>query len=55
MSRAFDRLRRAVTRKYLHKGYSRARARYIGRATAGKVAASKRRKRKRLLHRLAGK
>lgn len=34
-----------ITREYERKGYSRSRARQIGRATAGKVAREKRRRR----------
>lgn len=46
MSRAgFNRLKNKVTRSYERKGYSKKRATYIGRATAGKVAREKRAKR----------
>lgn len=37
-SERFERLQRKVTREYEKKGYPKARAYYIGRATAGKVA-----------------
>jgi len=40
-SKAFERLERAVEREYRRKGFSPERARYIGRATAGKVARQK--------------
>lgn len=48
MSRqSFRRLERKVEREYERKGYGKKRAAHIGRATAGKVARLKRRKRKR--------
>jgi hypothetical protein len=42
----FRGLESRVEREYLRKGFSRTRARAIGRATAGKVATAKRRKRR---------
>jgi len=44
-ARSFNRLRGKVRRSYEARGYSRKRADYIGRATAGKVAREKRAKR----------
>jgi hypothetical protein len=45
MSRAgFNKLKNKVTRNYEKKGYSKKRAEYIGRATAGKVAREKKAK-----------
>lgn len=43
----FDRLKNRITREYRREGYSKTRARYIGRATAGEVARAKHAKRKR--------
>lgn len=43
--KAFNRLKNRVSAEYRKKGYSAKRAAYIGRATAGKVAREKRRKR----------
>jgi hypothetical protein len=40
----FRKLKNKVTRSYERKGYSKKRAEYIGRATAGKVAREKRRR-----------
>lgn len=40
--RGFNRLSGKVTRSYEKKGYSKKRAEYIGKATAGKVAREKR-------------
>lgn len=48
MSRtAFQRLADHISREYLAKGYSPARARYIGRAKAGEVATAKHKRAKR--------
>lgn len=44
--KGFNKLDRKVTEEYEKKGYSKKKAEYIGRATAGKVAREKRSKRK---------
>jgi hypothetical protein len=41
----FGRLSSRITREYERKGYSRKRAKHIGRATAGRIARRKRRRR----------
>ncbi|MGP8065353.1 MAG: hypothetical protein ACLP81_03115 [Acidimicrobiales bacterium] len=43
-SGAFGRLSGKIARAYERKGYSKRRARYIGRATAGRVARAKKRR-----------
>lgn len=47
MSRAYEKLARHIAREYRAKGFSAARAKYIGRATAGEVATRKHRNAKR--------
>lgn len=46
MGKKFNRLEGKVEREYKKKGFSKKRARYIGRATAGKVFREKRAKRR---------
>ena len=41
MSRAFDNLARSIEVEYEEKGYTHPQARYIGRATVGKIARRK--------------
>jgi hypothetical protein len=41
MSRKFNKLANSVTNEYMKKGYSKQKASYIGKATAGKVARQK--------------
>jgi hypothetical protein len=44
--KGFKKLDKKITREYEKKGYSKKKAQYIGRATAGEVAREKRAKRK---------
>ena len=44
--KGFKKLDNKIEREYERKGYSKKKAQYIGRATAGKVAREKREKRK---------